>query len=423
MKKLSLIVFFTIFILAFITPSLVNASSENKASVSVGESIRPVSGKISSVEVVSGSKRISYTLKNGNLTITGKRPGKSVIKLTGNGIAEEYEIKIRKTGLTLHMLDVGQGDSTVIRVNGKTILIDTGERSAYKDLQEQLEFFNIKKIDTLFISHMDTDHMGNAADIIRDYQVKKIYVPARKGSSSEYTNFENYCINHGINPTVVCTDDTVKLGYKCTAEIFMADYGETANDSSIVMMLRYYDNSILFTGDMPAAGLNYVIQSNDVKADVLKVSHHGSDASNPILFLKKVSPAIAMISVGSNNSYGHPDSNVLKRLEMFSGQVFRTDMDGTITVKGDGTTVTAACAAIVQHISKEQEIKKDIIPIIAEPDDGPIDTGSIIGNRNSLVYHVPTCHSLPAEHNRIYFESAAEAENAGFRPCKNCAKK
>lgn len=422
-KKQIYCVFFTIFIIILINPFCVIASSENKASVSVGESIQPVSGKISAIEVISGPKRIGYTLKNGKLSITGKRPGKSVIKLTRNGITEEYEIKVKKTEITLHMLDVGQGDSSVVQVNGRTVLVDTGESSAYKDLQNQLEHFNIKKIDMLFISHMDNDHMGNAVDIIRDYQVKKIYVPLRVGISSEYSNFVTYCVNHGIQPTVVCNGDIVKLGYKYTAEILMADYGDTSNDSSIVMMLKYYDNSILFTGDMSAAGLNYVMQSNDVKADVLKVSHHGGDASSPILFLKKVSPRIALISVGSNNSYGHPDANVLKRLEMFSGQIFRTDLDGTITVKGDGTKVTAESTKIVSREIKNQEITKDIISDITDPGNDSAEPASIIGNRKSLVYHVPTCHSLPAEHNRIYFESSAEAESAGFRPCGNCLKR
>ena len=311
-----------------------------------------------------------------------------------------------KAGISVTMFDIGQGDSFLIRVNGKTIMVDTGEKSFYGFLQQQLDHLGVDKVDTLIISHMDTDHMGSAQLLIQDYDVSKVLMPKTPGNSNDYYKLMNYLDKSKIETVYVKTGDKYSFGKKCAIRILGADMGEDTNDSSIVMRLKYYKNTFLFTGDASAVVLNKIMdEGKNIKADVIKIPHHGSDSSSPILFLKNTESEFALISVGRENSYGHPTNNVIRRLEKFDSKVLRTDKDGTVTIFGDGKDLKYECEQII-----DWGIEKKVKTI----------SGNTIGNINSKVYHNPNCSSLPMEKNRIYFESPEDAEKAGYRKCGRC---
>ncbi len=349
----------------------------------------------------------AVTLKKG--VITGVAVGESTCRYKGKDKKKHIvNIRVESKEIQVTMLDIGQGDAFLIRVNENNIILDTGEKKYYEHLKKQLEHFDIKNIDMLIISHMDTDHMGSAQLLLQEFGPAKVIMPATPGNSTEYTKLMNYIDREKIDTVYAQTGDEYDIGTRCKITVLGADMGEGTNDSSIVMKLEYYDNSFLFTGDASASVLNRIMEEGkDIQADVLKVSHHGSDSSNPLLFLKKTGSQYSLISVGKDNGYGHPTSNVIRRLELLHSTVLRTDQNGTVTIKGDGKTLEYSCEQIIDW-DAEERLK--------------VENGSIIGNVNSKVYHNHSCMSLPLERNRIYFDSIEDAEAAGYRKCGNCIR-
>jgi competence protein ComEC len=144
--------------------------------------------------------------------------------------------------------------------------------------------------------------------------------------------------------------------------------------------------------------------ASDLRSDVLKVAHHGSDTSTSENFLA-VAPSIAIISVGKGNGYGHPSASILNLLAKHGVKVLRTNQYSSIVVTGDGRKISAT-------VEKRQGGDSDSTPLPPEL--------LYIGNRNSKVFHRLTCKTLPAEHNQVKLYSRDEAIEKGFRPCKNC---
>lgn len=153
--------------------------------------------------------------------------------------------------------------------------------------------------------------------------------------------------------------------------------------------------------------------NKNIKADVLKVGHHGSDTSTSYPFLREVMPEYAVISCGKGNSYGHPTEEVLSRLRDADVKVYRTDLQGDIIAVSDGENITFSTARN-ENIQTNETVteKADTITVDTET--------SYIGNVKSKKFHRPNCHTLPAEKNRAILSSRDEAINAGYFPCGNC---
>lgn len=220
-------------------------------------------------------------------------------------------------------LNVEQGDCAIIRMaDHKTVIVDTGTESmCINELLPYLERKNILKIDALIISHGDNDHSGGAELLTTLMPVDRVvtsrfYEPEVPiANCFKYEKGEKFSI--GSAGFEILSPDK--------------DYNND-NDNSLVVRMDFGKSSFLFTGD---AGEDVEKDLENIDADVLKVSHHGAKTASGEEFLKKVSPKYSVISVDKNNSYGHPDETVLKRLKNESEQVFRTDRDKTITITAD----------------------------------------------------------------------------------------
>lgn len=211
----------------------------------------------------------------------------------------------------ISFINVSQGDSILIHDKNIDVLIDTGG-TIYKDIANDVLIPYLKKkcikdLDYVFLSHDDYDHNGAFLELCSNFIVKNYVL----GSKFDYINvgnlkFEN--LNHYGN-------------------------GLLNNDDSSVIKLKFYSTTYLFTGDISKNIEEKLIENEDIKADVLKIAHHGSSSSSSMNFLKKVNPSIAVISVGKNNKYNHPSDLVINRLNKLNIKIYRTDLDGSITFK------------------------------------------------------------------------------------------
>lgn len=317
-------------------------------------------------------------------------------------------------------VDIGQGNATVIKYGKKITMIDTGKESEYSKLQGYLSNQNIDTIDNLIITHDDSDHMGAADYVIRDYGVKVI---TRAKFRTEKDTYEARELNeaiteYGVKVKNVNAGDKINIGSGVTALVLSPSelYSES-NQQSIVIKMIYNQKSFMFTGDIDARIEGIVRQNYDVNVDVLQVAHHGSGYSSSIAWLNDTSPTYAVISVGANNSYGHPDPTVIKRLKRFVKKIYRTDINGSITFISDGQSLTVKTTG-----SSDVESGSGSNPTITptpSPSSIPV-KGKVIGNKNSKIYHRLTCHLLPYKKNRVYFKNVKKAKKAGYRACKIC---
>ncbi|MBP5305855.1 MAG: MBL fold metallo-hydrolase [Lachnospiraceae bacterium] len=414
MKKSLLLLLFSILI-AFSFISVAKAKdchlSETEMTIKVGSTAKlKVKGTKKKITWSSSDKKI-ISVKNGK--ITAKASGTAVITAKVGKSVMSCHVTVKKTGIRVHMLDIGHGDAILIQVSNKNILIDTGEEKYYEQLKTQLDHFRVKKVDSLILTHPDSDHIGSADKVIANYDVTNVYMPKKSSSSREYSETISALSSARITPVNPNEGDFLPLACDLTAQVLSVDEGDTNNSASIVMRLDYYNNSFLFTGDAPAKVENTIMSKYDVDVDVLKVAHHGSDYSSPILYLKTVSPEFALISVGAGNSYGHPCDTTINRLEKFAKNILRTDLNGTITIKGDGDTLTSEAEQLITWEEKEVVIKARKVTDVKEPT-------QIIGNKKSKIYHTDLCDSLPLEKNRIYFDTEEEAITQGYRPHNSC---
>ncbi|MGN1113586.1 MAG: ComEC/Rec2 family competence protein [Oscillospiraceae bacterium] len=278
--------------------------------------------------------------------------------LYGNSDKNENEnasstVKTGNTTSQVHFIDVGQGDSALITSEGKNILVDTGERDSSNKLINYLNGIKSEQggefvIDYLIITHPHTDHMGEAADVLKAFEVKNIIMPKVASSvtptNSTYKYFLQTVKSQGKKITAA-KNDSFEFG-SGKIEMFTPEkqYSDL-NSYSTLVKFTDGDSSFLITGDCDFDEEDEILgYGYDLSAKVLKVGHHGSRSSSGNSFLKAVSPRYAVISCGEGNSYGHPHKQLLNRLKKYVSEdnIFITMNDGNIIFTTDGgKTLTA----------------------------------------------------------------------------------
>ena len=243
--------------------------------------------------------------------------------------------------LVAHYIDVGQGDASVIELpNGEVMLIDAGTSGYGDDIVEYIEDLGYDTIDYVVATHPHADHIGGMAEVIGSFQIGSIYMPKAVTTSKTYENLLETIQEKGLSVK------TGKAGVEVLEEddlaiLMVAPVRESysnLNNYSIVLTITYGDTTFLYTGDAEEDSLSEI--TSNIKADVLKVGHHGSDTSTTKEFLEKVKPEYAIISVGEGNSYGHPAASTISLLEEYTSNIYRTDLNGTVVVRSDGVNIT-----------------------------------------------------------------------------------
>lgn len=254
---------------------------------------------------------------------------------------KENNIQINKNTLQVHFIDVGQGDSILIQVNNKNLLIDSGPNKSEDKLKKYLKKLNISKFDYIIATHPHEDHIGNMSYIINNFHVLNFYAPKVENSTKAFETMVESLIRKDLKIKVLKANiKSIDLGKNIVVDVFSPSSNsyEDLNNYSPIVKISYGNTSFLFTGDAEELSENEVLNAGfDLKCDVLKIGHHGSSSSTSEKFLKASNPSIAVISVGEDNTYGHPTDTVLSRLK--ETKIYRTDINGNIVITSDGLSL------------------------------------------------------------------------------------
>lgn len=249
-------------------------------------------------------------------------------------------------GLTVYFLDVGQGDCAFLRSpSGKTMLVDAGPEGSFGKIRRFLQQQNVEKLDMVVATHLHGDHIGSMEEIVDSFDVGSFYVtPFDSTESSTYASLLAALDAHGVTPVSVYAEGNTTLPWDDWAEVrVLAPYDvqyDTENNTSLVLRVSYLHTAVLLAGDAEALSERLMVKAMKnhlLKANVLKVGHHGSSTGTTKKFLNAVKPQYAVISVGKDNGYGLPDEKTVNRLIQAGAQVYRTDEDGTVGFALDGT--------------------------------------------------------------------------------------
>ncbi len=245
----------------------------------------------------------------------------------------------------IEFIDCGQGDSTLIVSENDVVLVDTTTGEDALAVVNHLKSRDIEKIDHLILTHPHEDHIGGASAVLDEFEVGKIIMKRPTQGTEPTTKIYIELLKKIKNLEIPVSDASVGLQFTCGEWDFtilgpIDDYKEL-NDQSVVLRGVIGDVSILLKGDQEASAEKDLVEEYgyELNSTIYAVSHHGSSGASCDELLNAVSPEYAVISCGKDNSYGHPHRETLDRLKEQHTKVFRTDLDGTVTLYTDGISV------------------------------------------------------------------------------------
>lgn len=252
--------------------------------------------------------------------------------------AEEYPFSV-------HYIDVGQADCSLLICGDDTVLIDAGDVDGYDAIHTYLQSQNVKEIDYFILTHAHADHIGSAVKILENYTVHNVIMPkyseANMPTSKIYEDLL-YALSDSEAKVIAAKPGNSYTLSACSFTVLAPnkDY-ENVNNSSVVVRFVYGDTAFLFQGDAEKESEQDILDAGfPLQVDVIKLGHHGSKTSSSAGYLTAVKPQLAIISCGENNAYNHPSETILKRLDDFGIDYRRTDRNGNIVVTSDGKSIS-----------------------------------------------------------------------------------
>ena len=313
----------------------------------------------------------------------------------------------------IKFIDVGQGDAALIQCDGKYMLIDGGPSDASSVIYTFLKNSDINKLDYMIATHPDADHIGGLSGALNYAQVDKCYCPVTEHDTKTFNSLVKYLKKQGVSITIPNEGDKIKLGSANVTVLGPIGEISDSNNSSIVVKIEYGKNSFIFMGDAEVEEESQILKKNkNLNCDLIKIGHHGSESSTSKELLDAVNPKYAIISVGKDNSYGHPVQTILDRITAKKTTIYRTDLQGDITVVSDGKTISIT----TEKNANTSDLKtKEVTEV-------PSGTTYVL-NTSSKRFHKIDCKSVNQmkESNRAYStESAEKLVEQGYKPCGTC---
>jgi beta-lactamase superfamily II metal-dependent hydrolase len=243
--------------------------------------------------------------------------------------------------LVMRVIDVGQGDSILIGCDNEYMLVDCGEKEEASRVLEQIK--GIDKLKYLVATHPHTDHMGGVATVLENCDVELFIMPEKEHTTKAFEEMLDTIEKTDTEATYAYAGDKYELG---NAQITVISPEEGYSDSnlnnwSVVLLVQYGDTEILLTGDSEVKMEKEYLKYIKGPIEIYKAAHHGSDTSNSEELLSVIRPTYTAISCGAGNKYGHPIPEIVKRIEKYCDNIYRTDKDGhiTFTIKEGEITV------------------------------------------------------------------------------------
>ncbi len=281
------------------------------------------------------------------MTITKIKVIFAVFVMVTNGMIW-YAVNYENRGniLTVTFLNIGQGDAIFIQApNGNQVVVDGGPpQTILRELSHVMPFYD-RSVDMLVVTNPDADHMSGFIDVLHEYKVDKVIEPGTFSPSATYTELEKSVSKSGASRILARRNMNIWLDrpHGIYLNIILPDRDvseQSTNDGSIIMKLHYGQTSYMLMGDAPQKMETYAMAlGSDVRADVLKLGHHGSRTSSGEEFVAAVHPALAVISAGLNNKYGHPHKETIDTLKKLHVPYLITFEHGRIITQSDGRKV------------------------------------------------------------------------------------
>ncbi len=320
--------------------------------------------------------------------------------------------------LEVHFIDVGQGDSILIKNGQQAMLIDTGTRNNCVRLKRYLDKQGVKKYEYLIGTNPSKDHIGGMSELLGNYEFNWMILPQIEGLNQTYKDLQMKLLARYVKPILAQPGQSYPLGDACFTLLAPNNSAyEDLVDYSIVIKLEYGETSFLLCSDAGETSEQEMMDMEfDLAANLIKLGRHGSSSSSSDQFLQAVNPDYAVISVGKDNPYGHPHMATMLKLKENNIPVYRTDEQGTLVVKSDGKnisfevepgTYTWPEMTLSEAAAEGQEE-------VLTPENLP---EKVWINEDSNKYHRADCRFL--EERRVDI-SEEEAQERGYEPCQLC---
>ena len=274
--------------------------------------------------------------------------GEILNEVIQSGILDEYlqpekvqKIEVPDGEMEVHFIDVGQADCALLSSGGHFMLIDGGNNDDAEHIVTYLQNAGVKKLDMVVGTHPHEDHIGSLDAAIEAFDIGAVYMPDVSADTETYRDVLDAVKGKGLQVQHPVPGDVLDFN-GLPVEIFgpVKEYSNL-NNHSIVLRVSVGETAFLFTGDVEIEGEYDILEQGfDISADVLKVSHHGSSGSSVEEFLAYTDADYAVISVGVENIYDHPEAVTLKRLQNYGMEIYRTDEQGTIVCDTDGKNIS-----------------------------------------------------------------------------------